>query len=465
MPVDILIVDDESDIRTLIRGILEDEGYEVREAANAAQALIRVAEREPDLVIQDIWLEDGDRDGLAVLESLKKDRPDLPVLMISGHGTIEMAITAIRKGAYDFIEKPFTTDRLLLLIQRALETARLKRENTELRLRTDSAADLVGESAALSSVRTILARVAPTNSRVLITGEPGSGKDVAARLLHRLSRRADGPFVALNCAAMGPDNVESALFGEGKGTPGLLERAQGGTLFLDEVADMPPETQARIVRVLQDQRFRRAGDGTEVESDARIVSSTNRDLQAVMERGQFRQDLYYRLNVVPVGMPPLREHPQDIPALIDYFLDGLARQSGLARRTFSQSALAALQAYEWPGNVRQLRNAVEWVMIQHGGTGAGADTEPFRADQLPPEILSLPETPGAQSGIDPMTLPLREAREIFEKNYLLAQIGRFGGNVSRTAQFVGMERSALHRKLKLLGVAADDRQDPRSAGG
>lgn len=462
MPVDILIIDDESDIRTLIRGILEDEGYEVREAANAVQAFSRVAEREPDLVVLDIWLEDSDRDGLAILAALRKDSPDLPVLMISGHGTIEMAISAIRQGAYDFIEKPFTTDRLLLLIQRALETARLKRENAELRLRTDEAADLVGESGALSSVRTILARVAPTNSRVLITGEPGSGKDVAARLLHRLSRRADGPFVALNCAAMGPENVEPALFGGGDGTPGLLEQAQGGTLFLDEVADMPPETQARIVRVLQEQRFRRAGDGADLESDARIVASSNRDLQVAMERGQFRQDLYYRLNVVPVGMPPLREHPQDIPALADYFLEILARQSGLARRTFSQGAMAALQAYEWPGNVRQLRNALEWVMIQHG---AGGESEPFRADQLPPEILTLPETPGAQSSVDPMTLPLREAREIFEKNYLLAQIGRFGGNVSRTAQFVGMERSALHRKLKLLGVVADDRQESRGSTG
>lgn len=459
MPVDILVVDDESDIRALIRGILEDEGYAVREAASAAQTFARMAEHAPDLAILDIWLEDGDQDGLAILARIRKDLPDTPVLMISGHGTIEMAVSAIHQGAYDFIEKPFTTDRLLLLIQRALETARLRRENAELRVRADGAADLVGESAALSSVRAIIARVAPTNSRVLITGEPGSGKDVAARLLHRLSRRSEGPFVVLNCAAMGPEDFESALFGSGRrGAPGLLERAQGGTLFLDEIADMPLETQARIVRVLQEQRFTRAGDGVDTESDARVVASSNRDLQAAMARGQFRQDLYYRLNVVPIGMPPLRDHPQDIPALVDYFLDVLVRQSGLARGAFSQGAIAAMQAYEWPGNVRQLRNAVEWVMIQN----AGADmAEPFRADQLPPEILTLPLPPGGQNAADPMTLPLREAREIFEKNYLLAQIGRFGGNVSRTAQFVGMERSALHRKLKLLGVAADDRAESR----
>lgn len=459
MPTDILIVDDESDIRALIRGLLEDEGYTIREAGDSAQTFAQIDTSEPDLVILDIWLEGSDQDGLAILSRIRTETPDVPVLMISGHGTIEMAVTAIHQGAYDFIEKPFASDRLLLLIQRALETARLKRENAELRIRADGAAELVGESAALSSVRAILARVAPTNSRVLITGEPGSGKDVAARLLHRTSRRSDGPFVILNCAAMGPERFESALFGGGAGgPPGLLEQAHGGTLFLDEIADMPMETQARIVRVLQEQRFRRTGDGAEIESDARIVASSNRDLQAAMEQGQFRQDLFYRLNVVPVGMPPLREHPQDIPALADYFLDVLARQSGLVRGTFSQGAIAAMQAYEWPGNIRQLRNAVEWVMIQHGPNAGG---EPFRADQLPPEIISLPRISGANDAVDPMTLPLREAREMFEKDYLLSQIARFGGNVSRTAQFVGMERSALHRKLKLLGVVAEDRQESR----
>lgn len=457
MPVDILIVDDESDIRALIRGILEDEGYGVREASDAAQTFAQFSTLAPDLVILDIWLEGSDQDGLAILSRIRKDAPETPVLMISGHGTIEMAVSAIRQGAYDFIEKPFTTDRLLLLIQRALETARLKRENAELRIRADGAAEFVGDSAALSSVRAILARVAPTNSRVLITGEPGSGKDVAARLLHRTSRRAEGPFVVLNCASIGPDRFESILFGDGTG-PGLLERAHGGTLFLDEIADMPLETQARIVRVLQEQRFRRAGDGEDIESDARIVAASNRDLQAAMEGGQFRQDLYYRLNVVPVEMPPLREHPQDIPALVNYFLESLAASSGLVRGTFSQGALAAMQAYEWPGNVRQLRNAVEWVMIQHG---ADAQDEPFRADQLPPEITTLPRESGA-APVDLMALPLREAREMFEKEYLLSQIARFGGNVSRTAQFVGMERSALHRKLKLLGVLAEDRQESRS---
>lgn len=467
MKARVLIVDDEADIRALVQGILEDEGYATCLAASPAEAFALIdasasadPERAVDLAILDIWLEGNAEGGMKILSRLRRTHPHVPALMISGHGTIETAVAAIKQGAYDFIEKPFKTERLLVLVDRALEASRLRRENIALRERSGGPVDFVGDSAAISGVRQLLSRVAGTNSRVLITGEPGTGKDLAARILHRMSRREDKPFVVLNCAVMRPERFESELFGEEGGTPGLMEQAHGGTLFLDEVSDMPLETQGKIVRVLQDQRFARVGGTAAVEVDVRIVASSNRNLQAVIEEGRFRQDLYYRLNVVPVALPALRERVQDIPVLAAYFADSLARGSGLPEVVFSQGAIAALQACEWPGNVRQLRNLVEWVMIMHGGV-----PEPIRADQLPPEITAIPSGTGGRGEMsrDSMALPLREARELFERDYLVAQIARFGGNVSRTAQFVGMERSALHRKLKLLGVLAEERQE--SPGG
>lgn len=468
MAHDILIVDDESDIRMLIAGILEDEGMKTRGAADADQALAQVNLRRPSLVILDIWLQGSRLDGLQLLDVLKRDHPLMPVVMISGHGNIETAVAAIKKGAYDFIEKPFKTDRLLLLVERAVEAAKLKRENAELRLRTGGEVELVGRSSIINQVRQSIEKVAPTGSRVLITGAAGSGKEVAARLLHARSRRASGPFVALNCATMRPDRLEIELFGteqhaneSGARKIGTLEQAHGGTLLLDEVADMPLETQGKIVRVLQEQTFERVGGSSRVEVEVRVIASTNRDLVAEIEAGRFRQDLFYRLNVVPLRMPALVERREDIPLLARHFMNKASQTAGVAAREFGEDALAALQAYDWPGNVRQLRNVIDWLLIMT----TGDPREPVRADMLPPEIGAI--TPAVlkwDKGGEIMGLPLREAREVFEREYLLAQVTRFGGNISRTAAFVGMERSALHRKLKSLGVHGTDRPPGNNNG-
>lgn len=454
MANDILIVDDEADIRMLIGDILEDEGYDSRQAANSTEALDGIRRRMPSLVILDIWLQNSELDGLGILSAIQRDHPGLPVIMISGHGTIETAVTAIKKGAYDFIEKPFKADRLLFMVQRAIEAARLRRENDDLKRRTGTGTDLVGLSGGINTVRASIEKVAPTGSRVLITGPAGVGKEIVARRIHERSRRVEGPFVVLNCATLTPDRLETELFGTEPGgseprTVGTLELAHKGTLLLDEVADMPLETQGKILRVLQEQSFRRVGGDTEVEVDVRVIAATNRDLQQEMSAGRFREDLFYRLNVVPIRVPPLRERREDVPLLARHFVTQSAEASGMAARPLGEDAVAALQAYEWPGNVRQLRNVVDWMLIMAGG---GA-RDPIRADQLPPEIGSA--TPAAlrwEKGSEIMGLSLREARETFEREYLLAQVKRFGGNISRTASFVGMERSALHRKLKSLGL-------------
>ncbi|CAA7621789.1 sigma-54 dependent transcriptional regulator [Magnetospirillum sp. SS-4] len=463
MAHDILIVDDEGDIRALIAGILEDEGHATRQASNSDEALDGIRSRRPNLVIQDIWLQGSRLDGLGVLEAVKRDHPEVPVVMISGHGNIETAVQAIKHGAYDFIEKPFKADRLLLVVDRAIEAARLRREIEDLKQRSGASVDLVGNSAAVAQVRQSLERVAPTNSRVLITGPAGSGKEVVARLIHSRSRRAEGAFVVLNCAAMHPDRMEIELFGtehglDGPDSPrkiGTFEQAHGGTLLLDEVADMPLETQGKIVRVLQDQMFERVGGGKRVEVDVRVIATTNRDLQSEMAQGRFREDLFYRLNVVPVRIPSLRDRKDDIPALSRQFMQLSATVAGVQPRGFAEDAMAALQAYDWPGNVRQLRNVIDWLLIM----APGDSRDPIRADMLPGEIGAI--TPAVlrwEKSSEIMTLPLREARELFEREYLLAQVNRFAGNISRTAAFVGMERSALHRKLKLLGVNTDEKK-------
>ena len=466
MAQDILIVDDESDIRHLISGILQDEGYQTREAADSDGALAQLRHRRPHLMILDIWLQNSALDGMGLLDLVKHDYPELPVIMISGHGNIETAVNAIKNGAYDFIEKPFKADRLLVIIERALEAARLRRENEELRARSGTEMELIGVSPAITQLRQAVERVAPTGSRVLLSGPAGSGKEVAARMLHRRSKRATGPFVVVNCATMHPDRLEIELFGvertaesngDAPGKIGFLEQAHGGTLLLDEVADMPLETQGKIVRALQEQTFERVGGKSRVEVDVRVIASTSKDLQAEMSAGRFRQDLFYRLNVVPMRLPALRERRDDIVPLLEYFMRRAAEQTGLPVRHLGDDALAILQAYDWPGNVRQLRNVIDWLLIMP----PGSPEDPIRGDMLPPDIGAVSLSPVSMNdGSEVMSLPLREAREIFERRYLESQVTRFGGNISRTANFIGMERSALHRKLRSLGITTDKAERP-----
>ncbi|MEO9462998.1 MAG: sigma-54 dependent transcriptional regulator [Marinomonas sp.] len=452
MALDILVVDDERDIRELVSGVLSDEGYECRTAANSTDALAAIDERRPSLVLLDVWLHGSELDGLEVLDAIKTREPLLPVIIFSGHGNIDTAVAAVSRGAMDFIEKPFEAERLLMLVERATETERLRRENTRLREGFTSGEEFTGNSAPINSVRATLKRVASTGSRVLISGPAGAGKEVAARLLHAWSARADHAFVIVNSARITPERFEQELFGEeadGKLIrPGLLELADGGTLYLDEVADMPLSTQARILRVLTEQSFVRAGGTRQIGVDVRVVSSTSRDLSVEMEEKRFREDLFYRLNVVPVAIPSLAERRDDIPALTEHFFTRYSSDQGIKPPTLSDEAMAALQAYDWPGNVRQLRNVVERTIIMT----PREQLEEVEPDMLPSEITGG-KLSSAGSGLTAMMgVPLREARESFEREYLSIQIRRFSGNISKTATFIGMERSALHRKLKLLGM-------------
>jgi two-component system nitrogen regulation response regulator NtrX len=453
MALDILIVDDEADIRDLVAGVLGDEGYGTRLAADSDQALAALAERRPSLVILDVWLQGSKLDGIELLDEMKRLDPALPVVVISGHGNIETAVAAIKRGAYDFIEKPFQAEQLLLVVRRATETERLRREYEALKERVGFDTELTGTSPQINQVRATLKRVAATGSRVLISGPAGSGKEVAARLLHQWSPRENAPFVVVSAARMTPEHVEEALFGEEDNgqvvRAGLLEQAHGGTLFLDDVADMPMPTQAKILRVLTEQVFQRVGGARWVRVDVRVISATSRDLVAEIAAGRFREDLYYRLNVVPVKLPPLSERREDVVELVQYFLARYAAERRTPVPVMSEDALAALQTYDWPGNVRQLRNVVERTIILSPADRIAQ----IDIDMLPPEVTAEPArlVPG-QAARSIMGTPLREAREAFEREYLRAQIRRFSGNISRTAAFIGMERSALHRKLKALGL-------------
>ncbi|MDO5369436.1 sigma-54 dependent transcriptional regulator [Paracoccus sp. (in: a-proteobacteria)] len=447
---DILIVDDERDIRELIADILGDEGFKTRTAANADEALAAINAEEPALMILDIWLKDSRMDGIDILKQVKRNNPSVPVVIISGHGNIEIAVAAIKQGAYDFIEKPFNIDQLMVVITRAMETSRLRRENSQLRRREVSAAEMLGHSAAFRRLRDNLDKVARSNGRVMLTGEPGAGKELAARYIHAHSPRAEAPFVAVPCATIEPERMEEVLFGretpERGIEPGLLEQAHGGVIYFDEVADMPLGTQPKILRVLTEQQFTRAGGSDRVRVDLRVISSTNRDLGSEIAAGRFRQELYDRLNVVPVQVPGLAERREDIAELAHHFIEQFHTSQALPLRALPDETVAALQAMRWPGNIRQLRNVMERVLILGEGTG------PIQPAELEPQGATPDNGEALALGPQITALALREARELFEREYLLAQINRFGGNISRTAQFVGMERSALHRKLKSLGV-------------
>lgn len=453
MKADILVVDDEDDIRDIVSGILDDEGYETRTACDSDSALAAITERVPRLVFLDIWLQGSRLDGLALLDQIQALHPGLPVVMISGHGNIETAVSAIKRGAYDYIEKPFKADRLLLIAERALETSALKQQVSELKRRNPDAMELVGNSAAMNTLRQAIERVAPTNSRVLIQGPIGSGKELVARAIHGASSRSSAPFVMINAATMTPSRMEVELFGtEANGEErkvGALEQAHGGILYIDEIADMPLETQAKILRVLVEQEFERVGGVRRVKVDVRTICSTAADLEALTEQGKFRRDLLNRIAVVPLEVPPLASRREDIPVLVQTFMKQISQQTGIRGKIINNDAMAVLQAHRWPGNIRQLRNNIERLMIL---TRDESDDVHINADMLPAELNDdMPKAPN-EGDAHIMSLPLREARERFEREYLLAQIGRFGGNISRTAEFIGMERSALHRKLKSLGV-------------
>jgi two-component system nitrogen regulation response regulator NtrX len=447
---DILITDDERDIRELISDILKDEGFTTRLASNSEQCMAEVARELPALMILDIWLKDSRMDGIDILKTVRREHPDIPIVIISGHGNIEIAVAAIKQGAYDFIEKPFNIDQLMVVIKRAMETSRLRRENTALKRGDSQPSEMLGECATFRSLRAQLDKVTKSNGRVMLTGQPGSGKETAARYIHAHSNRAAGPFVVVSSASIAPDRMEEVLFGRESADrgieKGLLEQAHGGIIYFDEIADMPLGTQSKILRVLVDQQFARVGGADKVQVDLRVISSTNRDLAAAIRDGQFRQELYHRLNVVPIPVPSLEERREDIPLLSEHFIAVLNRTQGLPLRRLGDDARALLQTMVWPGNVRQLRNVIERVLIL--GEASGDIT----ARELPvTEEVQAEEGRVVLSG-GLATLPLREARELFEREYLLTQINRFGGNISRTASFVGMERSALHRKLKSLGV-------------
>ena len=458
---DILIVDDEKDIRELVSDILIDEGYATRLAKNSDETYAAIDDNPPALVILDIWLKDSEHDGIDILGKVKRDNPDIPIVIISGHGNIEIAVAAIKQGAYDFIEKPFNIDQLMVVIGRAMETSRLRRENSELKVRDVTSSEMVGESGAYKTLKAQLDKVTKSNGRIMLTGPSGCGKEVAARYIHAESDRAGAAFISVNSASIDADHIDEVLFGteksDGSFTAGLLEQAHGGVLFFDEVSDMPLATQSKILKILVDQQFTRVGGSNKVRVDIRVVSATNKDLKKEIVAGNFREELYHRLNVVPIPVPSLESRRDDIPMLASFFIEQANASQGLPLRGISDEASALLQTMDWPGNVRQLRNIIERVLI------LGSDTGPIGADEMP--LADSEVKDDNQNSLNPQfaTMPLREAREMFEREYLLTQINRFGGNISRTANFIGMERSALHRKLKSLNIVTSNKSGARLA--
>lgn len=449
----VLIVDDEKDIRDLISQILFDEGHKVKLAYDSSSAMQYINSEEPDLVVLDIWLKDSDMDGIEILKSVKQNNPLCPVVVISGHGNIEIAVAAVKQGAYDFIEKPFNTDQLLLVIARALETSRLRKEVFSLQNKEINESKMVGSSGVFKMLKQKLDKLLKSNGRILISGPSGSGKEIAARYVHQNSQRANNRFLTVACASIQSDKMEELLFGqehEGKILPGLFEKAHGGTLFFDEVADLPKGTQAKILRFLVDQVFTRVGGKNVVRVNCRIISSTSKDLGIEIIKGNFKEELFHRFNVVPIRIPSLEERVLDIPILATYFIEWLSKSEGLPIKKFSETAIRKLQNMSWPGNIRQLKNTIERALILGSS----------KNEITPEDIYEFTETPKDHNEENILDFnneffadkPLRTAREEFERAYLTYQISKFGGNVSKTASYVGMERSALHRKMKLLSI-------------
>ena len=450
MKDNILIVDDEPDIRDTISAVLNDEGYETICASNAQEAQAIMYKELPSLIILDIWMRDSSMDGLSLLNWIKDSNPEIPILMISGHGTVEIAVNAIKAGAYDFIEKPFKSEKLIFMVSRALETSVLKKENAELKKQIRRPDMLVGKSSIINSIRQIIAKVSQTNSRILILGSSGSGKEACARTIHQESPRRNSSFIHVNCSMIS----EEELFGyESKQNInrkkiGLFEKANRGTLYLDEICDLSLELQSKIIHAVQQQLFKRIGGNYEISVDVRVISSSSKNIKQQIELGVLREDLYYRLGVVPIEMPDLKNHTQDIPDLVKYYMSSSSAVLNKPIRILSDDAIASLQRYNWPGNLNELRNIIDWLLIMVPDSSEGI----ISSDMLPPEINYVSIDDNLNSINQFLSLNLKEAREKFEKEYLKMQIERFGGNISRTSTFIKMERSALHRKLKNLEI-------------
>ena len=449
---DILIVDDEKDIRELISEILIDEGFSTRLASNSAECLNQVSSALPSLLILDIWLKDSNMDGIDILKKVKVDCPQVPAVIISGHGNIEIAVSAIKQGAYDFIEKPFNIEQLLVVVRRAMETSSLRRENKKLKQKDIVEYELKGESIIFRNFVSNLDKVSKANSRVLISGSSGSGKKISARYIHDNSKQAAGNFIVIDCSVSDQDALDRMLFGvengEGIQEVGALEKANRGTIYLDEIAEMPLDLQGKLLKFLVEKTITRNGSTKKFDVDLRIISSTRTNLSEKIKSKKFREDLFHRLNVVPIKTPSLNERIDDIPLLAKYFVEQLSSSNGFAYREFTNEALSFLQVMNWPGNIRQLRNLIERVLI------LGNPADKISSEEL---VFSGPKEKDNGEKINLISselagMSLREAREIFERDYLMLQINRFGGNISKTAAFVEMERSALHRKLKSLGI-------------
>lgn len=462
MALDVLVIDDEVDIRDLISDILKDEGFSSRTAENSTQTFELIAKKVPAAVILDIWLQGSELDGLGILEIIKKQYPSVPVIIISGHGTIETALMAIKMGAYDYLEKPFTHDRILILVKRAFEASKLRRENIDLKSKVIHKTEFIGSSSIITRLKGEIEKLAPTSGRIMIHGSIGSGKELAARLIHKKSKRANGPFLVFSPSSNSVYKIQQELFGnekkEGLGNIfdkriSILEASHNGTLYIDEVTDLPIPIQNKLLAFLKNQVLVKRNNKV-VQLDIRFITSSTKDLQIEINQGRFMQDLYFRFNVLSLYITNLAERKEDIPLLIRYFVTQLSKFSGLKEREFSNEAVTTLQAYNWPGNVRQLRNVIEWTLIMN--PPLSGTLEKIRSDMLPQDVLnnginiSKPDKNNSYM----MSMPLREAREVFERQYLLAQMNRFNNNISKTSTFVGMERSALHRKLKMLSINA-----------